>query len=274
MHVLERGEEWSLIQAYSSSVEGSSVPVFAKPFTGYVETALLRERNVSQHIGLVIDKLQQRLYVFMDGHLYSTLLCSTGFSKSDTPFNETPAGEFVCQSWTGGFWSGSLWCDWGIRINDGILLHEVPVLITKNADGSETRDEQRCEQYLGEKASHGCIRIQRKPSPEGVNMRWLWDHLSRGDSAPSKVIIWDEVGRTLGYPDDGVTLYNNPNKGSNYHAKATCEGVRSNYLPLKPFLYGQLNEKPYSKLTPCPYCAPQLTHKGVDTANKKNNRSY
>ena len=123
--------------------------VYAKPFTGYVQTSLLRERQVSQTIGLVIDKLQQRLYVFKDGHLYSTLLCSTGFSKTSTPFNETPAGEFVCQSWTGGFWSGSLWCDYGIRINDGILLHEVPVLITTKEDGTETRDEQRCENYLG-----------------------------------------------------------------------------------------------------------------------------
>lgn len=53
-----------------------------------------------------------------------------------------------------------------------------------------------------------------------------------------------------------------------------CEGVRSNYLPLKPFTYGQLSEKTFKKLTPCPYCAPQLTHDGVDTVNKKNTRKY
>ena len=57
----------------------------------------------------------------------------------------------------------------------------------------ESRDYSRCERYLGEKASHGCIRIQRKLTPEGVNMQWLWDNLKVG----CKVIIWDEIGREL-----------------------------------------------------------------------------
>ncbi|MBQ3440184.1 MAG: hypothetical protein IJG35_09420, partial [Bacteroidales bacterium] len=44
------------------------------------------------------------------GHLFSTLLCSTGFPREDTPFHETPAGEFAVVSWVGGFWS-----DGGLR---------------------------------------------------------------------------------------------------------------------------------------------------------------
>ena len=276
VHVLERGEEWTLVQCYSTCVEGSSVAVYAKPVTGYVETSLLKERQVSQHIALVVDKLQQRLYVFVDGKLYSTLLCSTGYARKDTPFNETPAGEFVCQSWTGGFWSGNLFCNLAIRLNDGILLHEVPGIPVSSDDGETTSyDYTRCETYLGEKASHGCIRVQRRLTPESVNMKWLWDNLDRDTNAPSKVIIWDEVGRELDYPDDGCILYYNPNGGKYYHSSNRCQGVKEVYWKqLTAFTYGELDEKPYSKLTACPYCTPQLRRSEIDTVNKKNTRSY
>ncbi|MBO7662707.1 MAG: L,D-transpeptidase, partial [Clostridia bacterium] len=98
VHVLERGEEWSLVEAYSSCEEGSTVRVWALPFQGYVKTSLLEEKQVDQTYGLVIDKLQQRLYVFREGKLFTTLLCSTGFPRADTPFAETPAGEFLMVS--------------------------------------------------------------------------------------------------------------------------------------------------------------------------------
>ena len=93
VHVLERGETWSLIEAYSSAEEGSAVKVFADAFQGYVKTSRLKEEEVDQTYGLVIDKLQQRLYVFKEGKLFATLLCSTGFAREDTPFHETPAGK-------------------------------------------------------------------------------------------------------------------------------------------------------------------------------------
>ena len=273
VHVLEKGEEWSLIEAYSSSVEGSSVKVWALPFQGYVKTGLLKERQVDQNVGVVIDKLQQRLYIFKDGRLFSTLLCSTGYPNNGAPWNETPAGEYLAVSWAGGFWSGQLYCDMGIRINDGILLHEVPCQIkVDEATGEEKRDYDRCERYLGEKASHGCIRIQRVKSPEGASIRWLWDNLSRKASAPSKIIIWDELGRTLGYPDSDVTLYYNPSGGRNYHSSAYCKAVKERFLPLTGFSYGELEEKPYKSLTPCPACAPQRRMAEIDTINAENFR--
>lgn len=268
VHVLERGETWSLIEAYSSSVEGSGVGVWAECFTGYVETALLREVQVSQHTGIVIDKLQQRLYLYVDGALYSTLLCSTGYARADTPFNETPAGEFLCISWTGGFWSGSLFCDMGIRICDGIMLHEVPCLIAE--DG--TRDYSRCERYLGEKASHGCIRIQREKTPEGVNMKWLWENLSRPKQGMTKVIIWDDTDRTFACPDEDYPLYYNPDNGRQYHSDPQCMLVHTRFWPLTAFRWGELDEKPYSRLTRCPGCAPQLRREEIEKINSAKKR--
>ena len=267
VHVLESSEDgrWTRIGAYSSSVEGSPVRVWADYFEGWVPTVLLQQKEVSQKAGVVIDKLKQRLYVYQDGKLFTTLLCSTGFSKKNTPFNETPAGEFLTISWVGGFWSNNLWCDLGIRINDGILLHEVPVLVTYDENGNEKRDEDRCENYLGDRASHGCIRIQRRQSPEGINMKWLWENLERGKT---KVIIWDDRGRSLSYPDDSLTLYYNPNSGRMYHSSPYCMDVNQKHWPLTAFSYDQLGEKPFSKLKPCPACAPQPSHAIVDKLNK------
>ena len=270
VHVLRQGEEWTLIEAYSSSVEGSKVGVFAERFQGYVETKLLTELPVDQEYGLVVDKLQQRLYLYKEGHLYSTLLCSTGFPREDTPFNETPAGEFAIVSWTGDFISeGGLYCDKALRINAGILLHEVPYRwVEKN--GVQKKDYSRCEKYLGEKASHGCIRIQKEKTPEGINHEWLWKNLSR--KPVTKVIIWDEIDRVLGYPEDDYPLYYNPKGGVNYHSSPECLAVRRELWPLTAFTWGELEEEPYSKLTACPACAPQLRREGIDTVNEKNTR--
>ena len=271
VHVLDRGEEWTLIEAYSSCEEGSAVKVWALPFRGYVRTSLLEDKEVDQTYGLVIDKLQQRLYVFKEGKLLSTLLCSTGFPRSDTPFAETPAGEFLIVSWTGGFWAGELFCDMGMRINSGILIHEVPCLFETNKEtGAEERNYRRCERYLGEKASHGCIRVQRRSTPEGISISWLWKNLHK--SPCTKVIIWDEIGRVLDYPDDELELYWNPNGGKMYHSQPTCSEVKDKFEPMTAFTYGQLEDKPYKNLTRCPACAPQLRRSEIDTVNEKNNR--
>ena len=64
VHVLEQGEEWTKIEGYSSSVEGSSVANYGGHFVGYVQSSLLKEKEVNQHIGIVVEKLTQRLYVF------------------------------------------------------------------------------------------------------------------------------------------------------------------------------------------------------------------
>ena len=271
VHVLRQEGEWTLIEAYSSAEEGSAVEVWAERFQGYVKTALLRELPVDDQYGLVIDKLQQRLYVYKEGHLFSTLLCSTGYPREDTPFNETPAGEFAVVSWVGAFWSGSLYCDKALRINSGIMIHEVPCLITKDeTTGAEKRDYSRCERYLGEKASHGCIRVQKELTPEKVNAEWLWKNLSR--KPVTKVIIWDEIGRELGYPEEDYPLYYNPKGGKQYHSSPYCALVKSKYLPLTAFTWGELEEAPYNKLTACPGCAPQLRREEIDVLNMKNTR--
>lgn len=273
VHILEEQDGWTLVEVYSSSAEGSKVKVWALKVQGWIKTSLLEEKDVDQEYGLVVDKLQQRMYLFKDGHLYSTLLVSTGFPKASAPFNETPAGEFLIVSWTGGFYSEELYCDYALRINSGILIHEVPCYPIY-ADGSTTeivdKDFANFESYLGEKASHGCIRTQRRKTPEGVNMKWLWDNLNR--KQPTKVIIWDELGRTLGYPDNDVKLYYNPDGGKSYHSSPICAEVNQKYWPMTAFTYGELEDEQFASLKRCKACAPQLRMSEIDELNEDNHR--
>ena len=271
VHVLREEGDWTLIEAYSSSEEDSAVKVFAEQFQGWVKSKRLKEVEVDQTYGLVIDKLQQRLYVFKEGKLFTTMLCSTGFAKDRaTLFHETPAGEFLMVSWVGGFQAETLWCAYGMRINSGILIHEVPSRQETNKAGETYTSYARCERYLGEKASHGCIRVQRQLTPEGVNAKWLWDHLSRNPC--TKVIIWDDLDRELDYPSDDLLLYYNPKGGTNYHSQPTCSIVKDKYEPMTAFRYGELDQKPYSKLDPCPGCAPMPRKDKIDELNAKSRK--
>ena len=191
VHILERGEEWTLIEAYSSADESSDVRVYADHFEGYVRTCLLREVEVDQTYGLVIDKVLQRMYVFRDGKRFSTLAISTGLAAEDASSLETPAGEFLIVSWEGDFWAGTYLCRYGMRINKSIFLHEVPAIRRlEEFTGEITMDQNTLESRLGQKDSCGCIRVQRRPTPEGINAEWLFKNLHR--TPCTKVMIWDD----------------------------------------------------------------------------------
>ena len=253
---------WSLIECYSSSFADNTVKAWNLLVQGYVETNTLTtvEWDSNDKYGLVVDKLTQRLYVYEDGHLISTLLVSTGLANAKQPFNETRSGEYIIGSFTGEFTSGNLYCGMGLRYNDGDLLHEVPH--TKRADGSKSYAYN--EPKLGTRASHGCIRVQRLRNTEGLNMKWLWDnrkHLGR-------LVIWEDwQGRQIPIPDDDTVLYYNPNGGSYYHRADTCYSVTKDNVTFEAFTYAQLDEEPYSKLDFCPYCAPAMRKADIEAIN-------
>lgn len=98
-----------------------------------------------------------------------------------------PEGQYALI--TGTLKQDGMYCAMAIRINGGILIHEVPHLL--NADG--TKNYASFEAYLGIRKSHGCIRVQRKKTPEGYNQQWIWENFEH--FAPYKVIIWDDAAR-------------------------------------------------------------------------------
>ena len=245
VHVLERGEEWSLIECYSSSFHDSAILNWNTLVQGYVPTAYLKEVKPNQEMGLVVDKLTQRLYVFRDGKLYSTLLVSTGISNAKQPYNETRSGEFLLVSKVGEFASDNLRCAMALRFNDGDLLHEVPYIAYDYG-----KDYSVNEPKLGTKASHGCIRVQRQPSPEGVNQRWLWTNYIKN----TRILIWEDwQGRQLSVPDSAIPLYCVKKRTGNYHTTDRCNAIRGKRV--EELTYGQLDGDEYKKLKPCPLCA-------------------
>ena len=270
VHVLETLDNgWSLIECYSSSAAKSKVKVFAQQIQGYIQTDRLEVKEPAQRYGLLLDKLTQKMYVFEEGQIIGELLISTGLVNKKQPFNETPAGEFMTVSWSGGFWSGNMYCDMGIRIIAGILIHEVPCLLNKETGW---RDYSPFEGKLGQKASHGCIRVQRKENDQGMNMEWLWDNLKAdqpGEYTRTRVLIWDDVGRMLPIPDADSPVYYNPTGGKYYHADENCYSVKDRWLPLTRIDYEELDGE-FERLTPCAYCNPPMKASEIEAQNEAN----
>ncbi len=258
VHVLERGEEWSLIECYSSSFHDSPILNWNTLVQGYVPTAYLKDVKPNQEMGLVVDKLTQRLYVFKDGKLFSTLLVSTGIANAKQPYNETRSGEFLLVSKVGEFASDNLRCALAIRFNDGDLLHEVPYIA-----GDYGRDYSVNEPKLGKKASHGCIRVQRQPSPEGVCQKWLWNNYEKN----TRILIWEDwQGRQVPVPDSATPLYCVRKRTGNYHTTDRCTAIRGKRI--EELTYGQLEDEAYRKLKPCPLCAAPPKAETIEEINR------
>lgn len=251
------GDGYVLIEAYTNdgtkSESSYMESIAAQKVQGYIKKSRLYTETPSNKYALLVDKLRQKMYVFEEGAIIGELLVSTGLNNAKQPYNETPAGEYLVVSWTGDFKAGSRTIGrYALRINGGTLIHEV--LHDVAADGT-TKIYTAYEPELGKKASHGCIRVQRRKNAQGMNMQWLWDNLKDH----TKVFIWDDKDREMyapEVPDPETPLYRNPNGGSNYHLDQNCSGVKSKFLPLEGgFTYGDLESSAYKKLTPCVYCA-------------------
>ena len=249
VRVLERGEEWTRIECYSSSFHDSPILNWNALVQGYVETKLLKEILPDQEIGLVVDKLTQRLYVFREGKLLTTLLVSTGQPSARQPYNETRSGEFLLVSRVGGFYSDNMFCPRAIRFNDGDLLHEVPYV---ERDGGKIY--AGTEPKLGSKASHGCIRVQRRANPDGLNQEWLFNHYREN----IKILIWEDwQGRQLPVPEEDTVFWVNPKKGENYyHCTDQCSMLNTKEPAV--ILYRDLSAED-SKWKMCPACGPALS---------------
>ena len=259
VHVIERGDEWTLVECYSSSFHDSSVKNWNALVQGYLPTAYLKETVPDQTIGLVVDKLNQTLYIFQDGELFDTLLVSTGLANEKQPYNETRSGEFLLHSWVGAIPSDDVVGRLAMRFNDGDLIHEVPYSLM--SDG-KSRDYTATDRKLGSRASHGCIRVQRKQTPKGTNHEWLWNHRKRD----MKILIWEDwQGRQLACPDDGMVLYISSGRNPVYHTSRKCSQVKG--ARLNQVLYGQLEDKEYQSARRCGACGAPLKRNEIEEIN-------
>lgn len=241
VHVLGKDEDgWTLIEG---------LDYYNRIIRGYVKTKLLKTVTPNDKYGVIIDKLTQRLYVFIDGKLWSSCLVSTGLPNDEQPYNETAAGEYLVCSWVGDFDSDGMICSMALRFNGGDMIHEVPHVL--NADGSS--NYKKWEAKLGTKASHGCVRTQRVKNADGLCATWLWKNLKRN----TKVLVWDDKGRMYPYPADDLQVYYNPEGGQYYHSDADCESVKKKFRPMTGLNYGNLDLPQYTELEPCLTCRPE-----------------
>lgn len=270
VHILEQTNDgWTLVEAYNSSYgpDCTSRPGYGNTdelLTGYVKTSLLKEITPRTDYALLIDKLRQEMYIFSEGKCIGTLLISTGEPTSKQPWNETPAGEFLMVSRVGGFPAGNLWCAYGMRINGGCLIHEVPYIGNKDTP-SANKDYSSTIPKLGSKASHGCIRVQRAKNEEGQNISWLWNNIK----VNTKVLIWDDTGRRVDYPADDTPIYYNPEGGKYFHENQNCPAVKSRFLPLTAATYAQLEDL-FDNPQRCSKCATLKTKTEIDQINEAN----
>lgn len=103
-----------------------------------------------------VDISEQRTYVYKDGKLIRTMICSTGIEEENT---KTPRGKYIINE-TGykkGEWFYSKKYQEGAKywvgfIGGTYLFHSIPMDIDKNIIPSEA-------EKLGTPASHGCIRL-------------------------------------------------------------------------------------------------------------------
>lgn len=278
IHVIETFETgWSYVEVFNSSYgeeyrntgKGTGFGTTDDLVRGYVETSRLDTFIPRTEYGLLIDKLTQNLYIVTEKGLLATLLVSTGTPTNKQPWNETPSGEFYLSSKVGDFPSGNLICQYGMRFNNGDILHQVPYIYNEKYD---IPDYSSCEKYLGQKASHGCVRVQRKAGEDGYNMKWIWDNVP----IRTKLLIWDDDGRPplyIDYPFDPETvLYYNPDGGQYYHTDRNCSSIKNRFLPLKgTVLYKDLDLPQYSYLTPCNSCSKGILRVSeIDKANHEN----
>jgi len=271
LETLDNG--WTYIETYNasygpdnySSIRGNrGYGETDELIRGYVRTNLLEVITPSTEYGLLIDKMEQTLYILTKDGLFTTLMLSTGYPTKDQPWNETVAGEYFLCSKVGDFNSGNLICGYGMRIAGGCLLHEVPYIFNEKY---EIKDYSSTERYLGEKASHGCVRVQRKKNNDGINMAWIWNNIP----LKTKVLIWDDSDRPVEYPDEETQLYYNPDGGQYYHDDQRCSSIRDRYLPLKgQFTYGELDDADYARFTPCTHCDPPPRKAEIDKINREN----
>jgi len=269
VRVLDEQDGWSKIQAYNDYDELEE---------GWVRPGRLKNVTPNQTWGMIVDKRTQRLYLYKEGKLVTELLISTGTTKGQNEdYCETASGEFLLISPTGGFWSTNLWCDQAIRFNGGDLLHMVPAMYYGDVVGTTPTEQDEgdysvCESALGSRASHGCIRVQRKKNEDGYNHEWIWRNLR--DEKNIKIIVWDDDGRKLPVTEPQTPMYYNPDGGEKFHTEQNCSSVRSRYLPLKGIRYSDLGRYPFTELTPCSICKAPERPEVVSSWNAAIDQAY
>ena len=180
LEVLDADGTWAHVRAWRHE-DG-------KPVEGYYMQKKLTVVKPSTHYGVLIDKRDQTLTLYQDGHAVGSVPVSTGLVEGIETYRETPAGAFLTDVHTGAsFAQDGYRYEYPLRYDGGNYIHGVGYSRTSRVrDYSENQKNQK---LLGQKASHGCTRVS-VTLQEGCkfNIYWLWAHLPYH----TRVIILDD----------------------------------------------------------------------------------
>lgn len=165
LEVLDIAGDWARVTAWNHER--------GEQMTGYVPLKNLKTAEPNGPYGLLIDKRTQTMALFEDGRRLVEVPVSTGLVARDRLIRETAAGSFLTVERIAGFADSGYYYDYPIRYDGGNLIHQLGY---KKVNGrSDFRDQTP---QLGQKASHGCVRVQRDADAEtGLSAYWLWTHL-------------------------------------------------------------------------------------------------
>ena len=176
LEVLEVSGKWVRINAWRHE-DGEFI-------SGYVPLKQLKVVQPDARYGLLIDKEAQTLTLFEEGRSVTTLPISSGLPAKDRLIRETAAGCFLTGDRLADFTSEGYHYRWCIRYDGGNLIHSVGTKLVNRHSDSTWQNTQ-----LGQKASHGCVRVPRLPMDEsGIDAWWLYTHLPYR----TRVIILDD----------------------------------------------------------------------------------
>ena len=250
VRVIEEQDGWTKIEAYNDRDELEQ---------GWVKSSRIRTVT-NQTYGIIVDKMTQRLHSYKEQAADHAALFHRHDQRRQSGHQRDGERRAPALQPDGRLRSGNLYCDQAIRFNGGDLMHMVPAIYSggqdENGNPVGTANYDICESALGRRASHGCVRVQRKDNADGYSHTWLWNNL-RGQK-DIKIIIWDDDGRKLRETDAATPMYWRNKNGGKYHTTARCASVKSRYLPLSAITYGDLSSYPYNQLSPCTTCgAPE-----------------
>jgi len=137
-----------------------------EPIEGFVPKKYIKEIELDEKYGVVVNRSEQKVYIYEDDVLLKIFVCSTGLDENNY---FTPKGIYRTGARGERFYNPRIkegGYNW-VRLNYNYLIHSVPF------DENEKLMAEEIAK-LGTKASHGCVRISMEDS------KWFFDNIPQG----------------------------------------------------------------------------------------------
>lgn len=181
LEVMRIEGDWAYIGAWQHESGGY--------IEGWVPLKKLKVVTPSSEYGLLVDKQTQQMKVYHQGQCVAQFAISTGLPGENRLIRETAAGAFLTVNRIDDFEDSGYHYEYAIRYDGGNLIHQLGYKAKRTK-----KDFSDQEPLLGQKGSHGCVRIPRAVDESGINVYYLWTHLPYG----TRIFILDDPeNRTL-----------------------------------------------------------------------------